>query len=287
MMSAELDGLDWFVDEDALTATEQAPSAPVAAITDPAVLQAQLESATQAAMAAMTQASELGVIMGCLRECSACDSLEGLGQLGVKTLAALGVHGAVCFSRGADEPLLVSDQPEWAAAEQQTILQARGQGRILSQGRQCLLLDEELAILVRDMPEDDPVRAGNLRDHLGHVLTMLIPRAQTIRAETLAEQRRKRLALTSRVVCEIIADIERMEDAKRSWTSAGSELIESMLTSLRCNFATLSLSESEEGRLVELLECTSKDLAVIFEQAMAKDQAYLDLLKKVVQTLQR
>lgn len=285
-MSAELGEMDWFVDTDEVASVDATPS-PVAVITDPAELQARLAAATQAAMAAMTQASELGVIMGCLRECSACDSLEALGQLGLRTLAALGVHGAICMFRPPAEPLLVSDRPDLAGAELATLLQARGQGRILSQGWQCLLLDEELAILVRDMPEDDPIRAGNLRDHLGHVLTMLIPRAQTIRAETLAEQRRKRLALTSKVVCEIIADIERMEDAKRNWTSAGSELIESMLTSLRCNFATLSLSETEEGRLVDLLECASKDLAVIFEQAMAKDQAYLELLKKVVQTLQR
>jgi len=153
--------------------------------------------ATSTAMTAMTSMSEMGALLEALKKFNASRDEKALGAAVLSGLSLYGLEGVVQV-RMPEKTLTLSGQGEASPLEVSVINHMTRMERIVHFKRKMSIHYPHVAILVSNMPEEDPDRCGRLRDHLA----TLVEGAEMRTAGIVAENESRRRGL----------DIERMAE---------------------------------------------------------------------------
>ena len=243
----------------------------------------QLSSSSTIAFQSMSMNAELGRILQFMEASFSSQTFADVAELTLKMLNELGLNGSlgIFHDRGLE---YFCDDGIKRPIEQEVIENSRHLGRISDFGARTILNYPNFGLLIRNMPLDDPLRYGILKDHICYLGNGLDARCMAMITERSANERAIRIQATAAVLQQMIAE---MEHAKLEVTRNSTEELQGMLDNLQFGFSNLSLTGPEEDVLVNLLTESGDRIHALFKSAAEQDQLFQMLLSGVAQTLER
>jgi CheY-like chemotaxis protein len=243
----------------------------------------QLSDSSTIVFQSMSMNAELGRILQFMEASFTCQEFSELADLTLKMLNELGLNASlgIFHSRGLE---YFCDDGIKRPIEQEVIENSRHLGRISDFGARTILNYPHFGLLIRNMPLDDPLRYGILKDHICYLGNGLDARCQAMITERYAQDRSIRIQATATVLQQMIAE---MEQAKLEVTRTSTAELQGMLDNLQFGFSSLSLTGTEENILVNLLTESSDRIHALFRSAAEQDQLFQALLSGVAKTLER
>lgn len=249
---------------------------------DTSSMREQLSQSSQIAFQSMSMNAELGRILQYMESSFACQQFDALAALTLQILNELGLHASlgVFHDRGLE---YFYDDGIKRPIEQEVIENSRHLGRISDFGSRTILNYPHFGLLIRNMPVDDPLRYGILKDHICYIGNGLEARCKAMIIERYARERTVRIQATATVLQQMIAE---MEQAKLEVTRSSTSELQTMLDALYHEFSQLCLTGTEEEVLMRLLTESSDRLHALFRNAAEQDQQFQSLLSGVAKTLE-
>jgi CheY-like chemotaxis protein len=250
---------------------------------DTSSMREQLSQSSQIAFQSMTMNAELGRILQYMEYSFACEDFAALAKLTLNVFNDFGLHASMGISHDRGMAFFFDDNLH-RPIEQEVLENSRQLGRISDFGSRTILNYAHVSVLVRNMPLEDPLRYGTLKDHICYIANGLEARTLAMINELRSQERAIRIQTTANVLQQMIAD---MEQAKLEVTSRSTEELQTMLETLNVEFSQLCLTGREEERLMSLLADSSDRIHTLFRSAAEQDQLFQQLLSSVAQTLER
>lgn len=253
-----------------------------AKLRDTSSMREQLNQSSQIAFQSMSMNAELGRILQFMESSFACQQFGALAELTLQSLNELGLHASlgIFHDRGLE---YFYDDGVKRPIEQEVIENSRHLGRISDFNNRTILNYPHVGLLIRNMPLDDPLRYGIIKDHICYIGNGLEARCKAMIIERYARERTVRIQATATVLQQMIAE---MEQAKLEVTRSSSSELQNMLDALLHEFSQLCLTGPEEELLMRLLTGSSDRLHALFRSAADQDQQFQSLLSGVAKTLE-
>lgn len=128
-------------------------------------LQSRSANAQQVAFSAMTNMGDLGVIIDFMRKTVASSNYEQIALEVIEAMKAWGLRGLVQVRGTAGEVNKSSDEVV-SPLQESVMATMRSMGRIFEMKSRAVVNFDYISILVQNLPADDPVQVGRLKDHL-------------------------------------------------------------------------------------------------------------------------
>lgn len=250
---------------------------------DSLTIRQQLSASSTIAFQSMSMNAELGRILQFMEASFTCREFAPLAELTLKMLNELGLNASVGIFHDCGLEYFCDDGIK-RPMEQEVIENSRHLGRISDFGARTILNYPNFGLLIRNMPLDDPLRYGTLKDHICYLGNGLDARCQAMIIERSAHARALRIQATATVLQQIIAE---MEHAKLEITRTSTAELQGMLDNLQFGFSNLSLTGSEENILVDLLTQSSDRIHALFRNGAEQDQLFQAFLSGIAKTLER
>lgn len=167
--------------------------------------------ATNTAMTAMTSMSEMGALLESLKKFNASIDEMELAEAVLSGLSSYGLGGVVQV-RTPEKTLALSELGEASPLEISVIEHMTGMDRIVHFRSRMSIHYPHVAMLVNNMPVEDPDRCGRLRDHLAMLVEGAEMRAAGIVAEN--ESRRRGIAI-ERMIERVTGALNEIDSSQR------------------------------------------------------------------------
>lgn len=169
------------------------------------------EMANYASNTAMTSMSEMGALLESLKKFNACIDERALAEAVLSGLSLYGLNGVVRV-RTPEKKLFLSEHGEASPLEISVIDHMTGMDRIVHFKSRMFIHYLHVAILVNNMPVEDPDRCGRLRDHLA----MLVEGAEMRAAGIVAEHKSMRRSLAiERMIGQVTGTLNEIDSTQR------------------------------------------------------------------------
>lgn len=223
----------------------------------------QARYAQQAAFAAMSSMSEMGVTQEFLRASFGCLTTEDLVHALCHALEQYGVPGLVALG-DASECHCHSSQGACSELEISILGHARGLERIFQFRDRLAINYPHVTLLIPNLPLADPDRVGRLRDHLAVL-------AEGAEARFLAMSGEARRIAQARAVIGAVTELTRtLEEIERTQQDHRVQVLHianDQLESLTRAFVHLGLTEGQEESLVALTQAGIDKIAHLQDYA--------------------
>ena len=219
----------------------------------------QVAFATQTAMTAMSNNSELGVIVTFMESSfrsddgqSLLDSLiEAISQYDIKCCAQLRI-GEHHYTKG-------SHSLDASNLEAELLSQGKDADRIVNVGKRAMFNSTRASILIRNMPIEDPDKCGRLADHLAAIVVAADARCKHI------EFQQHRLGVRDQVLEKVVnvsdEEIARLQKQFNDFCEQTSRIMNDLHTDIEESLFDFELSETQEDHFYRILEQGKKDMA--------------------------
>ncbi|MBF0265392.1 MAG: response regulator [Gammaproteobacteria bacterium] len=222
-----------------------------------------LSEARSTAMTAMTNASEIGVILRTIQELYSLNTNEDIVK---NILSACNVYGLkVVITIALDTPHQASIATRGNAKpiEIELIKLLRQKEAIYHFDKRTLFSYGDTSLLVLNMPIEDEDLYGRFKDHLAIIVEGAESRVKAIIAEHKREQQRVQLTKLVHVVEELMTALE---EGQQKQQIEHEVLMSNFMTKIEDSFATLGLTHEQEETLEQLVEETEKGSNALFDK---------------------
>lgn len=228
--------------------------------------QTQSEKASQTALLAMETSSELGVIMRYTDAINSMHDLNELGQALLNTCRAIGIKCSYQF-RALDETTTQGNP--LGSFDEQLINEFKTRGNILNFGSRSVFNKPLVSILTKNMPNNDPLKYGRLKDHFQLIISATDNKLGIINTHRRLQKQQNASTLTiiqnshsalSNVSLEF-AKLSEHIDSTMSW----------LKMELQHKLIALNLSEEQEQALMDMVDDTMERLALAYNSGVEID----------------
>lgn len=230
------------------------------------LIQTQSEKASQTALLAMETSSELGVIMRYTDAINSMHDLNELGQALLNTCRAIGIKCSYQF-RALDETTTQGNP--LGSFDEQLINEFKTRGNILDFGSRSVFNKPLVSILTKNMPNNDPLKYGRLKDHFQLIISATDNKLGIINTHRRLQKQQNASTLTiiqnshsalSNVSLEF-AKLSEHIDSTMSW----------LKMELQHKLIALNLSEEQEQALMDMVDDTMERLALAYNSGVEID----------------
>lgn len=233
--------------------------------------------AMAAAMAAMSSFGEMGAVLEFLRRSYGCNDYAAVADALIAALASYDLDACVrvrgqqaSFSRNMAGP---------CSALEDSILDHLQQGeRISSLGSQAAFNYENVLVLVRNMPRQDPDRYGRFRDNLAIVAEGAAVRLRTIDIEYGARADRSR-----RMLDQVSAALDGIATQQSANQRQIADIFRRLLEDVEKSFIFYGLTDQQEEQMAGMLRRYLDEAMTVFDASSKVDQ-YIHQLAANLQT---
>lgn len=228
--------------------------------------QTQSEKASQTALLAMETSSELGIIMRYTDTINSIHDLNELGQALLNTCRAIGIKCSYQF-RALDETITQGNP--LGSFDEQLINEFKTRGNILNFGSRSVFNKPLVSILTKNMPNNDPLKYGRLKDHFQLIISATDNKLGIINTHRRLQKQQNASTLTiiqnshsalSNVSLEF-AKLSEHIDSTMSW----------LKMELQHKLIALNLSEEQEQALMDMVDDTMERLALAYNSGVEID----------------
>jgi len=124
--------------------------------------------------------------------------------------------------------------------------------RIIEQGKRMILNYESVSVLVRNMPVEDEVRCGELRDHT----LMMVEDAHSLNLKVSKEQqlstnRNSMIRQALEQSREVLVEIETIQKQHKS---RNIKVMDELFADIQVSFFSMGLTEDQEEQLTSIIQ---------------------------------
>ncbi len=240
-------------------------------------LKDQLKAATDVAMAAMCNTSDLGVNIQFLLDSHQCENFDQLGQLFFQSLNHYGLNGSLQM-RGRFVIKNMEANGMERAMESQLLDELKDKGRFYDFGYRTVVNYGGTSLLIKNMPLDDEVKYGVIKDNIFALLQGVEARIEALDTQaSLLQEREMQEDLLSKMqeaIYELGVDYKEL-------TKNIANVVDHMAVSIEDSIMTLLLTEEQEGILKNHLEQGRNSVCDLFEQNATMDDGLKEIIERV------
>lgn len=225
----------------------------------------QARNAQEAAFAAMSTMSEMGITLDFLRRSFACQTPEELAATACDAMLRYGCAALVHLGDG-DEAHCFGPHGECTDLEHSLLKHARGMDRIFQFGNRMTINYPHATFLIPNIPVDDPALVGRLRDHLAVLAEGTEARYLSMRSERHRMRQAEAVIAAVGDLTRTLEDIDRRQESQRVQLMA---IAHQQLVALTNSFVHLGLSERQEESLVELTQSGIDEITSLQDYGLA------------------
>ena len=245
------------------------------------VKELQITDAQTMAFDAMAANSELGKIIRFFEESAHLKSFYDLGKLFLDSIGEFGVAGSVMFFTGNDEFYLSCDGIDYPL-ERKTIKAARNSRKIVDVGEKSLFNYPKVSLLIKNMPVDNPVRYGHLKDQLCIFLNGVAERVESLHNEHLAERQSEHISIVANVMAQMVLDMEK-NSVKLS--KALEDVIIELESKISAELVGFNLLEEEEKVLIQNISQSIEKASSLFDTSVEFEAQYNSVIQSLLKDL--
>lgn len=243
-------------------------------------LKATSDSAMSMAMTAMSNASEMGVVLRFLQDSFECTGYHELAKKVFEYTDQFGVSSSLVIKQGDEIITLFSDGIE-KPLEASALEALQSRGRIYSFGNKIIFNDERASLLAKEIPDDEE-KVGRIKDHLAVLLDGVCARLRGIEMEN--ELAAKRQALTDAITSTHI-EIEAIDKIHRQQQAGVTHELSDIAQNLDSAFMSLGLTQEQEEYLINIVSQAEKNTDVLYKKSIELDERFSSILSKLKSVL--
>ncbi|WP_419811752.1 response regulator [Bacterioplanoides sp.] len=233
-----------------------------------AQLKTQLQQANEMAFIAMSGTSDLGVNIQFLLDANTCSNLD---ELGMRLFKALQSYGLSCSLQMRSEHGVKNMEANGMAKAMESVLldECKEQGRYVDFGHRSIMNYENVSLLVKNMPVDDPNKYGAIKDNVFSLL-------QGTHARMAALDNQKNLELEGTLVKQMTTQMNALmghvDHSYQEVMRKIADVVETMAEGMENSVHFLGLDENQEQEIQKIMETGILDTNKTFNEGMKLDR---------------
>lgn len=235
------------------------------------------QNASQVAFKAMTSASELGQVLRFMQTSSTIKSIKELAKSLLETATSFSLDCTVQI-RGADEIVTYNENGPASPLEETILLKAKDKGRIYDSKEMSIFNYEVVSLFVKNMPLDDEVRYGEIKDIACYLLDSVEARILNLNTELEILKQKSYLMSIIEYVSSTFEDINKNMSTLRE---QGATIVEDMMEQMDELLPKLGLEEGQEDSLMSITEAGVEKTTALFNQEVKVDSKFIDLIGRL------
>jgi len=239
-------------------------------------------AAQQAALIAMTNSSELGMIIKFMESASESESFEDLAAQLDEVTQSFGL--VCCFHFEFDNTSLnIGNGCVDGSLEARMISEARKVGGIIGHGKRMFFNQKYVSMLVKNMPVDDDDKCGRYKDNLAVLLSSANGIAKTIGVEqSMVQQRRQLIKTTFDSTYERTQHVMELINLLESNTV---HVVQDIRMTFEEALFSLALTEDQENHLMGIFDAGMEKMETVKETATEVEAAMKTVIASFEQLL--
>lgn len=243
-------------------------------------LKGQLKAATDVAMTAMSNTSDLGCNIQFLLDSHECENVDQLGQLLFQSLnhygltCSLQMRGRFCIKNMEANGMA-------RAMESQLLGELKDKERFYDFGCRTVINYGGVSLLIKDMPIEDEVKYGMIKDNVFALLQGVEARINALDTQTsLFKEREMQEDLLVKMQCEV----SELGGKYKVLSESIASVVDQMANTIESSIMTLLLTEEQEQVLKEHLEQGRNSVCDLFEENASMDEGLRAIIERVALT---
>ncbi len=245
--------------------------------------QAQYEQASQVAMSAMKNASNMGQILQFYHESLQITEAEKLAEHLLQAVQQLELSSITKFNLD-DGSLLVEKSSRGALLpiESAVFDELRKQDRIFSYKNRSMFNGDHIALLILDMPVQNEEEYGQLKDHIIMLLEATEARFKSILLESEKQRQQAKLI---RLIQNTHQTLDRYQESKNQLRKRQTDTVQQLSDRIEILFNRLGLDEEQENHLTDFVASTQFQLDQLFDEDMEASNKLKSIITEMEQIL--
>lgn len=220
-------------------------------------------------MTSLTTTGEYGVVMHTLRNSLPCRSLGDLAEVMLVAMDSYGLKGAVQL-RTPDSILTLNSERRSSPIDQEMLRNLSVENRhIYDYGNRSVFCYPNVALLVRNMPLENPDLYGRMKDNLALLVEGIEFRLSALVVEMRMRSERANLVTAASLLNFVLSQVDTQFKRGQSEMSA---IFSELESKLEWSFAGLVLTEDQERGLWDIVRPLSVRAQALYESGVALDQ---------------
>lgn len=248
-------------------------------------LKEESQFASKTAMAAMSNSSELGIIMNFMRSSFQLDSLQALAQSVTQVCSQYKLNATVqlrseyqTINHGSTLPI--------SPLEEKLLDRIQHMKERFTETEKRLFINyQDVSLLVKNMPYDDEELSGRLKDYLITLAEAAQAKIATLNSNHELSQ--KRNTEMTHIIEECKKALENFQQAQEKDKKDTMTILDDTIKELESSFVDLALTEAQEEQLITILNAGVDASLAHFESSSHMDsdlQHIISQLEKLIDT---
>jgi len=245
-------------------------------------LEKEAKLAMSTAFEAMSNQSELGIIVRYMDRCTQCDSYN---DLAVELLETTKEFGLICSLQIRDSGHVynVGNGCEEGSIEANLLTHAMSRGKFIESGKRVIVNAPTISILIKNMPFEDPSSYGRLKDHLSMLINLSDHRVKSIGLEIHIKEARQTGLRDA--VANAQMDLEKMTSESKVNGQLTTDLLGHMRSDIEGTLFGLGLSEDQEESILSKIDGILIKLDKIHHKAGEIDEEFSNISQRFAKLL--
>ena len=238
-------------------------------------LKEQLKAASDVAMAAMSNTSDMGVNIQFLLDSHHCANLDQLGQLLFKSLNYFGLNCSLQMRSQYQTKNMEANGME-RAMESRLLSEMKDAGRFYDFGCRTVINYDAISILIKNMPLDQPDKYGVIKDNIFALLQGADARLKALDLQETVNREHEQQKL---LVAGLHSGIQKLEANYMALTNDVAAVVDQIVDSVEHVMQTLLLTEAQEAILLSQLKQGRDNVIALFQGYASMDDELKALLE--------
>jgi len=221
------------------------------------------QEAMSTAMTAMTNASEIGIILRFFHETFSARDVDAVIKCFTSMINSYGLQATLAINIDTDDAVVSSSIGQVKPLEISLIKELRGRERIFHFGKRTLISMDCVSLLILNMPIENDEYYGRLKDHLAMITEGLESRINALMLEEERNKQREKLLALITMMQEIIVNIEGTQEEHQQEHAM---VMNDLLDKVEESFVYLSLTDEQETTLTALIRETENKASELFDK---------------------
>ncbi len=212
-------------------------------------LHADAENAKKAALEAISDAGELGVIIEFFQGCFECQTINEVVARLFKATSSYNLNCSVQI-RTYSQRITVDDQWQFIPIEEEILTKSAEQGKFLEFGSKVILNYKTISLLIKNMPIDNVEKCKRIHEHIPIMMEGAESKVQSLSFNMKIKEKHDSLQKMAKYIDEALHQIE---DQVSKQQERNSEIMTDMVKTLEMEFLKLGLDQDQEEYIIELV----------------------------------
>ena len=233
-------------------------------------LQNEKQEVSDLAMAAMSSAGDLSIVLNFLRTTTRLSGSQALAQALSNSIGEYGLKASVQIRGPKGVIANAANTVEVTPLEADILSSSVNiEGRILEKGRRLIVVYDAVSMLVKNLPEDNQKRAGELRDYL----MILAENADALNRKMKEDQNiaDQRIAVVLEAVKDAKDTLSSIQAFQIQYKEDSIRIMDELLEEVEANFFSMGLTEAQEKMITDMIQKKLNEGVTHMEQGLQVD----------------